>query len=623
MARHRPYTHTLHTIMEHGYFFLLDVLLYAEDAPLPHVMYEDFMRCMTFASWQTPPEWQFALPPHQLQTMLCTAANHCTLDRHYFTTVRALFVRMEQQQHMSPAVLSAWVYACTAAGETDTALRYAQHMTRHDMDFDPQVFALMQHPSVNPRLLARGALPPSVISGMILQRRLCSVLHSAYGSASVALHAMLVFHALTLRPAGVWEVLRKALEIGLEPTARTLAWVMEMFAMQKGVRCGARTVCALIRYLVRAAAAAGSRTTDTFRVRRDTSAGRRGTTESEKDEYRGGFDATAAARVVYILMRVRWNERVIPALAALPPTAFSDEECEEILYTVRVCARRDESFRIALPILQRLLPVGEEQRQRQRQWQRDGDDETRVGPLELVRSAGSDAWQRRREAEADPAKTRRTEKEEQRCMNTLDSGTAWTATTESASSSRPHSGDDCMSVLNALAQAVKALDRPFGASHASSTSMTESSTRGDEGVCGESHHASDDARFCETSAEPSPRSLSPVLRDFLMQLRELDRVYKRPASSSVPPGPDDNDDDKDGDCDSDGVGEPSEGATTLTDTNAPDDAAEAYAIHATLQQLEAMQTHTSLRHFTERVLRDAAREARLAKHVQTAWIELS
>ncbi|RNF18450.1 uncharacterized protein Tco025E_04470 [Trypanosoma conorhini] len=140
IAERLPYHDVLRYIMEHNYFFLFKTLLKASDAPLPHVVYEDFMKCRTFASLQNPPEEQFALSPTLLRTLLCMAAYQCILDRHYFTTCQLLFRRLEQQQAMTSEVLSAWVYCCTASGRVEEALAYAKHMADHDVPFDEIVF---------------------------------------------------------------------------------------------------------------------------------------------------------------------------------------------------------------------------------------------------------------------------------------------------------------------------------------------------------------------------------------------------------------------------------------------------------------------------------------------------
>ncbi|KEG09192.1 hypothetical protein DQ04_05641020 [Trypanosoma grayi] len=314
VMEHLPYHDALRYIMEHNYFFLFETLLKAGDAPLPHVMYEDFMKCRTFASLQNPPEEQFALPPTLLRALLCMAAYQTILDPHYFTTCRIFFQRLEQQQTMTPEVLSAWVYCCTTSGKVDDALTYARHMAEHEVPFDETVFSLMQHPSVNPVAAQHRAVPHSA-KGLLLQRRLSGRLQTVYRSDSVAAHGMFVFYALTLSHVKKWEVVRAAASLGITLPERTLSLAVEVYAREKGLRCGPKTVKALAMFLAREG---------------------------------------AAGQLLYVLLRARKNE-LLPEFQGLPQTVFGEEEKMAILQCVERRAQHDNGFRAATPLVRALV----------------------------------------------------------------------------------------------------------------------------------------------------------------------------------------------------------------------------------------------------------------------------
>ncbi|CBH11549.1 hypothetical protein, conserved [Trypanosoma brucei gambiense DAL972] len=311
---HLPYHDALRYITEHSLFLLFPTVLRARDAPLPHVIYEDFMKSCTFASLQNPPEEQFALPSVLLRTLLCMAAYHCTLDADYFTTCQMLFGRMEQQQQTTPEVLSAWVYCCTASGRVDEALTYAKYMADCSAPFDVTVFSLMQHPSLNPIEVEDGSVPHSA-KGLLLQRRLGNRLHTAYRSDAVAAHGMFVYYALTLSHVRKWEVIRAAAALGVTLAERTLVLAVEVFAREKGMRCGPKTVKALTHFLAQ--------------------------------------DGTVG-HLLYVLLRARKNE-LLPEFRDLPHTTFSEEEQELVLQCVAQRTRHDDSFAVAATLVSSLV----------------------------------------------------------------------------------------------------------------------------------------------------------------------------------------------------------------------------------------------------------------------------
>jgi hypothetical protein len=334
------YHDALKIIMEHDYTFLLVDVMCNDEAPMPHVIYEDFMKVLTFSSKQRPPEEQFALPDNILRDLLCWAAYYCTLDSFYFTSASLFFHKVEQEQHLSPALHSAWVYICTAAGRIDEAVAYSVYMDRHKIPFDPVVFSFMLHPSLTPTQLHLHHAPQTA-KGVVLQRRLCQDMHQHHGTAAVATHAMFVYHMLTLRHTRKWEVLRSAAEIALlqrrpQPSAttavvsaaavpdemissRTMQLALSAFTREKGVRWGPRTTKAMVSFMVA-----------------DDSAG------------------VTVADVVYVLMRIRRNERT-SVLAQLPHTVFSEQEQAALMAVVRQRCRSDPTWSVATPLLHELV----------------------------------------------------------------------------------------------------------------------------------------------------------------------------------------------------------------------------------------------------------------------------
>ncbi|CBZ26665.1 conserved hypothetical protein [Leishmania mexicana MHOM/GT/2001/U1103] len=346
---HSPYHDALKIIMEHDYRFLFADVMCNAEAPMPHIIYEDFMKCLTFSSRQQPPEEQFALPEPVLRDLLCWAAYYCTLDHFYFTSASMLFRKVEQEQHMSAAVHSAWVYICTAAGKLEEALAYAAYMDAHSIPFDADVFARLMHPSLTP-VQQHLQHAPQTSKGIVLQRRLCQDMSQHHGTMSVAVHAMFVYHILTLRHTRKWEVLRGAAELfnrrqrrarsrsGLVAPAfftpaavsaaespqevicsRTMQLAMSFFCREKGVRWGPRTTKEMVAFML------------------------------ENEEA-----GCTMADVLFVLMRIRRNERT-GILAALPRTAFSAEEQEALLRVTYRRARCDLSYAVAGPLLREVL----------------------------------------------------------------------------------------------------------------------------------------------------------------------------------------------------------------------------------------------------------------------------
>ncbi|CCW64452.1 unnamed protein product [Phytomonas sp. EM1] len=326
LTRWRSYHDVLKIIMEHSFFFLFDSLPFSNDAPMPHVIYEDMMKALTFSSLQRPPMEHFALSSKTLRTLLCMAAHHCTLDKHYFTSASLLFRKMEQQQPIKAEVLSAWVYVCTAAGELEQALANSAQMAERELDFHPEVFAMMQNPSLSPATLHERAAGQHIAKGMLMRQRLCRRMSTNYNAATVALHAMFVYYALTLQHKTKWELLSRAVgDFGSSvlsrpnrllflPAPRTVRLALHIFAQEKGVLCGPRTAKALVYCLC------------------------------------NEWTASSAAEVAFVLLRVRQNE-VSAAFGGLPTTAFSEKEADVIRTVVRRRAQTDGTFRLAATLI--------------------------------------------------------------------------------------------------------------------------------------------------------------------------------------------------------------------------------------------------------------------------------
>lgn len=301
-------------IMENNFFHLLPDMLVAADAPLPHVCYEDMMKCKTFSSLQNPPEEHFVIEPALLRAILCLCAHHLITDGHYFGTCEALFRTIEQQQSVSKEVLSSWVFCCAAAGNVRQAIHFAKILAEQRMPFDPLVFSLMMHPSTK-YWVKEGRLGTESAAGFIIQQRLQNRLSGIYTADSIAVHGMFTFYSLTLNHVKKWEVIRHAVEGNVELCDRTVELMLEVFAQEQGARCGPKTVKALVRCL----AAKGS-----------------------------------AANILFVLMRSRKNE-MLPQFSDLAPAQFEDEEIAYVLSEMRARGRSDVSLAMAAPIAELLL----------------------------------------------------------------------------------------------------------------------------------------------------------------------------------------------------------------------------------------------------------------------------
>lgn len=196
VAANRPYHDVLQLIMEHSFFFLLDdlgfVLIGAPDAPLPHVVYEDVLKVLTFASLQRPAEEQFQLSSSFRFVLLAQVARICLHDAAYLYQARRLFRRMEQQQTLvaEDYALMVWIYASAkdvvscfhlllwmtelSIASVPTSGVGGEEVGRHPAPrwtFSPKVFSFLQHPSVNVCELLSGHTP-HVVKGLLWQQRL-------------------------------------------------------------------------------------------------------------------------------------------------------------------------------------------------------------------------------------------------------------------------------------------------------------------------------------------------------------------------------------------------------------------------------------------------------------------
>lgn len=372
-VRRQPYTKSLRTIMEHGFFFLFERDLFlSPDAPLPHVMYEDMQRALTFASMQRPPEEQFQLTTGVLVSLLCQAAYHCTLDRHYFTSADAmLFRRMEQQQHVNSEVFSAYVYLCTSAGQVEKALAMAEFMTAQGFTFSKKVFAAMMHPSLS-EVHKMAAIAPQAAKGILLQERLGESLGTSFSATAVAVHAMVVHYALTLQHAKKWELVRIALTnltkrtttsstttsssslssvSTLDLSTRTRQLIIETFAKEKGVRCGPETTKAVLSMALQ------HTSSPSWSVVDDASSSSSSDDSTSSSSLVELSSSTAVADALYILLRTRRNEATtaFASSLALPLTAFSEDEKEAVMATVTAAPL------VARPMVRYLLDLGDDQ----------------------------------------------------------------------------------------------------------------------------------------------------------------------------------------------------------------------------------------------------------------------
>ena len=141
--------------------------------------------------------------------------------------------------------MSAWVMCCVCAGLVDVAITYLQYMDNIGMRFDAVTFSLMMHPSTAPNAHFAGAYEDKT-KGFLMQQRLGSKMQSASTTATVGVHAMLVFYSLTLNFGKFWETVRQARENGVSLCERSAVYCLEVFRKGKGIRCGPQTSKALI-----------------------------------------------------------------------------------------------------------------------------------------------------------------------------------------------------------------------------------------------------------------------------------------------------------------------------------------------------------------------------------------
>lgn len=315
IVTHMAYHDVARYVMEHNWFHLFGYMLLARDAPLPHVVYEDFMKCKTFASLQCPPEEQFALEPAMLRSLLCCTSHAILQDEHYFESAEALFRTIEQQQRVGAEVLSAWTLCLTAAGKIRRALKTVMQMETNGLRFDPVVFALMLHPHADPSAVQGSSSLLHGGKGFILQQRLQNRMGTAYGAATIAVHAMFTHYVLTMQHTMKWDVLRHAVELDIELSDRTLVLALEVFSKERGMRCGPKTMRALVRAL-----ASHGRATD----------------------------------LVFVMYSCRRNE-LLPEFCDLPPVEFDDEEIAFVMRKLRDHSSEDRKCAVVAPLVSVLM----------------------------------------------------------------------------------------------------------------------------------------------------------------------------------------------------------------------------------------------------------------------------
>ena len=245
IVRMSSYYDIIRYMSEHGFFFLISDLLVASDAPLPHLIYQDIMRALTFASKQEESHKQFYLDPSVVRSLLCQAAHHVLLDVDYFPRVEEWFKEMEQQQQVGSEMISGLIMCCICAGETEKVIAYAHLLSHRKLGFDPTVYSLMMHPHMDPSdFLAQGA--GTAAKGMILQQRLAGEMAaSGLSTAAIVVHAAFVFYGLTLNHLKRWELVREAVSSGVRLGDRTVEMIHSVFVQEKGIRCGPMTCAEL------------------------------------------------------------------------------------------------------------------------------------------------------------------------------------------------------------------------------------------------------------------------------------------------------------------------------------------------------------------------------------------
>ena len=248
LSQHMSYFSMAHHLMEHSQFFFFDHMLLAQDAPLPHVLYNDFMKCLTFSSLQSPPSTHFSLPQTMLRNILMLAAQFVLEDAAYFRRVEMLMRQMEQQQEIRSEVLSAWVLCCVCGGAYEAAFDALNSMTTRGLEFDSMVFLFLMQPSIDVRNLITSSgfeKSHSILNVM----RLYHSLSSDFGANSVALHAVIVFSALSMNPVGKWDAVMVGLENRIAVPPRTASLIFESLQEEGFCHCGPKT-CTALCYLV-------------------------------------------------------------------------------------------------------------------------------------------------------------------------------------------------------------------------------------------------------------------------------------------------------------------------------------------------------------------------------------
>lgn len=295
--------------MQHSFFSLFEDMLSCPDAPLPHVIYTDLLKCKTFATLQSPPDEQFSLDAKILRSLLQMASFHLLHDPHYFASVERLFRTIELQQTVGSEVLSAWVQCCVFAGKTAMAVHTLDRMEDNRVPFDAEVFCSMMAPT------SAGPTPASSrgdAAVRLAHQRLFTSMSSNCSPSAVGVHAAFVANSLLMRHANKWEVLRSAL---VHPTGRvdvahrTLDLAAAVLEMEKGVRCGPKTSEALA-----------------------VAFAQQGTAEA----------ADSLFRVLYYMRSVE----ALPQYASEPMATFSDAAAETIAVALRRTAKEQPSKRL-------------------------------------------------------------------------------------------------------------------------------------------------------------------------------------------------------------------------------------------------------------------------------------
>lgn len=391
-ATTRPYHDVLQLIMEHAFFFLIQevsvVITGAEDAPLPHVIYEDVMKVMTFASLQNAPEEQFQLSSSFRFSLLSTVALTCLHDNGYLFQAKCLFRKMEQQQSLIAQDYALMVWICAAAKDLKGSMQMLLWIHEQGFSFCPRVFSLLQHPFVDIRLVQSGQ-QPHVVKGLLLQERIARtwgvdsnqssgiwntnsslpkqnpirqsgskaspssfdpnislrsttdadvsndfavsmIAHRHKNAFAIGVHAVLVHYYLTRQYHLQWQWLDQALHQeeqhpGMcELGQRTVHLALDLFALEQGRYCNTSVVKRLFMALLRRA--------DHFSLRQAPGSSQSSPSSESSSNPTVGTDVSLPAALLFLLMRVRRNEIAYLSGSAFDsPVAaprFSEDEIE-------------------------------------------------------------------------------------------------------------------------------------------------------------------------------------------------------------------------------------------------------------------------------------------------------